>query len=76
MLLCVYERVQYPCVMYMWCMCGIRAEMDVATWSFCSAVGHALDVVVTDKKHRRSNSLNTSTHTLITGVYGNSRLGT
>ena len=45
-------------------MCGIRAEMDVATWNFCSAVGHALDVVVTDtkKKHRRGNSLNTSTH--------------
>lgn len=49
MLLCVYERVQYPCVMYMWCTCGIGAEMDVATWNFCSAVGHALDVVVTDK---------------------------
>lgn len=47
--LCICVCVQYPCVMHVWCMCGIRAEMDVATWNFCTAVGHALDVVVTDK---------------------------
>lgn len=25
------------------------AEMDMATWNFCTAVGHALHIVVTDK---------------------------
>ena len=39
----------WVCAVPMWYMCGIWADMDVATWSFCSAVGHALDVVVTDK---------------------------
>lgn len=49
MLLCVCVFVQSPCVMYVQCMCGIMAEMDMATWNCCAAVGHALDVVVTDK---------------------------
>lgn len=27
--------VEYPCVMYVRCMCGIGVEMDMATW-YCS----------------------------------------
>lgn len=44
---------------------------------FFYAVGHALDAAVTDfKKHTGTAKTEDETHTLITEVYGNSRLGT
>lgn len=51
-MLCVRVLEPYPRVMYVRCMCGTVAEMDMATWNFCTAVGHALDVVVADNKKK------------------------
>lgn len=60
------------------CVCRyIGTEMDVYFLSFFYAVGHALDAAVTDfKKHTGTAKTEDETHTLITEVYGNSRLGT